>query len=347
MKLAFLVGTRPEIIKMSKLLKLYSSSNYDILLIHSNQHYDYQMDKIFFNEFNIPQPDYFLECKSGSHAEQKANIIVKLEKILIKENVTHLFVHGDTNTTISGAIVSSKLNIKIIHIEAGLRSYDRSMPEEINRVITDHLSFALFAPTKISVNNLRREGITKNVYLVGNTIVDSLSDLISPKLITKKQLIIMTIHRRKNISKLSNIQKYLEILNDICKTKSISLLFPMHPILKNKIAPNNYPNLNFVSPMGYIDFINALSESTLVITDSGGIQEEACILKIPCITIRDNTERPETIELGANKLISLDQSLSFKKTVLKLLSNQNHTHWDHPYGKDVSEKIFKHMTNLL
>ena len=315
MKITSIVGARPQFIKVAPLSRKIRKKHEEIL-IHTGQHYDYEMSKIFFNELGIPEPDYNLEVGSGTHGYQTSEMLKKLEDVLVKEKPDIVLVYGDTNSTLAGALASVKLHIKLGHVEAGLRSYDKNMPEEINRVLTDHISDLLFCPTKTSVENLKKEGITKGVYLVGDVMYDSLiynikiaerkSRILEKLGVNKKDYLLLTIHRTENTDNLENLVK---ILGSVSKIEE-KIVFPIHPRTRNVIEEYRIrigDNIVLIDPLSYLDFIKLERHAKKILTDSGGMQKEAYILKVPCITLRDRTEWIETVEDGWNVLTGRDE----------------------------------------
>lgn len=294
------------------------------ILIHTGQHYDKNMSKIFFDELELPEPDINMGIGSGSHAKQTAQIMMNFEKILLDKQPDWVIVGGDVNSTIACALTAAKMRIKVAHIEAGLRSFDRTMPEEINRILTDHISCLLFTTEPSANNNLRREGIPKDdIYFVGNVMIDTLMRLIpkadNSRILEKydvkhNEYALVTLHRPSNVDDYSNFE---EIIAALCELKKhIPVIFPIHPrtrLQMNKIAfikDNNSENdgLILIEPLGYIDFLALMKNAAIVITDSGGIQEETTFLNIECVTIRENTERPITITKGTNRLVSINRN---------------------------------------
>ena len=365
MKLSIILGTRPEIIKLSPIIRALEKTNVDWHIIHTNQHYSENMDKIFFKELNLPNPKYNLNIGSGTHGEQTGKMLIKIEKVLLKEKPDVVIVQGDTNTVLAGALVASKLKIDIAHVEAGLRSFDRTMPEEINRVLTDHLSSYLFAPTEIAKNNLLREGIDKEkIFVVGNTIVDAtLQNLkIAEKNIDVKDFLngidnnyfLLTLHRAENVDNKNRLKEIIDALFEMIEIYKKPIIFPIHPRTKNRLKEFNLferlksnKNIEIIEPVGYLEFLMLEKNAELILTDSGGVQEEACILKVPCITLRDNTERPETVEVGANILVGSDKNKLIEAVEIMLKRDKN---WINPYGDGKSgERIVKilieRMTN--
>jgi UDP-N-acetylglucosamine 2-epimerase (non-hydrolysing) len=343
LKIALILGTRPEIIKMSPLIWECTSRKLDFFLIHSGQHYSYKLDKIFFEQLKLPHPDYSLEVGSGSPAEQTGSIVARCGEVILKEKPDIALVEGDTNTTLGAALSAVKSNVKIGHIEAGLRSHDRNMPEELNRILVDHCSDYLFAPTKLSRALLLREGIpSEKVFVTGNTIVDAV--LTNIRLAQKekfvlekfdlkyKQYVLVTIHRPENVDSKVRFQSILKALEMISEKLDLTILFPIHPrSTKNiRLFSINVPkSIHVIEPIDYLSFLTLLSAARLVITDSGGIQEEACILRTACVTVRDNTERPETVEVGSNMIAGVkpDKVLSAAKAMLEVRTN-----WRNPFG---------------
>lgn len=309
-KITIIAGARPNFMKIAPIIRAIEKDKdkfFEYRLVHTGQHYDKNMSDIFFEELNIPKPDINLGIGSGSQAKQVAEIMIKLEDYFLNYKPDFVLVVGDVNSTLAASIVASKLGIKLIHVEAGLRSYDRNMPEEINRIITDQLSDFLFISEKSGLQNLKKENIPKEkCFFVGNVMIDSLVSIL-PKL--KKQSIqqksaVVTIHRPSNVDTEKDLMNILNILKEV--SKEYKIIWPIHPRTKKNIEQFNLTehikDFDFREPLGYIDFMNLVYNSSLVVTDSGGIQEETSYLKIPCITLRYNTERPETIINGTNFL---------------------------------------------
>ena len=352
MKIGIILGTRPEIIKMSPIIRYCESNNLDFFVIHSNQHYSENMDKIFFKDLELSDVNYNLNVGSGSHGKQTGEMLEKIESILLKEKPTHIFVQGDTNTVLAGALAASKINIKIIHIEAGLRSYDNDMPEEVNRVITDRISDYLFCPTIKQQEILFKEGISKDkIFVVGNSIVDAIfenkalsekkSSILEKLNLQKNEYILLTMHRPSNVDFKKNIQEIFLALKSIYNKFKIKFIFPIHPRTKKNIEHFGIKIPEFIKiiePVGYLDMIQLMSGSKIIMTDSGGIQEEACILNVPSVTLRENTERPETLDVGASVLVGANTRKIINGFKKMILSDKK---WDNPFGNDVTKKIFK------
>jgi len=320
MKLIGVVGARPNFMKIAPLSKLLENHpKIKFILLHTGQHYDEKMSDLFFKELNIKQPDIQLGVGSNTHARQVADIMVKFEDVCLQEKPDAILVVGDVNSTMACSIVAAKMGIKIIHLEAGLRSFDRSMPEEINRLVTDVLSDYYLTPSIDADENLLREGISAaKIFRVGNIMIDTLLNFLpiakkDSKILTdlgvkEGNYILVTLHRPSNVDDINNLKAILELLDS--KDSHIKIVFPIHPRTRNKITTyqldNLLQNLIVTEPLGYLDFQRLLSGAKLVITDSGGVQEETTALQIPCITMRENTERPITESVGTNVVTGLN-----------------------------------------
>jgi len=355
---AFVVGTRPEIIKMAPIIRECKKQGIADLIIHTGQHYSYEMDKVFFEELKLNDPDYTLGVGSCSDAEQIGKILVGVENVLMKEQPDVVLVEGDTNSVFAGAFAATKLHVEVGHIEAGLRSFDRFMPEEINRILTDHISDFLFAPTAEAKKNLLAEGIPVNkISITGNTIVDAVhqnlqlaqkkESVLNELSIEKGDYFLTTAHRRENVDNKARLSGILKGLTELHYEFGVPIIFPMHPHTKKRIAEFNLAleGITPISPIGFLEFLLLEANAKLVITDSGGVQEEACILGVPCITVRNNTERPETIAVHSNLLVGTqsDQILSGAKAML----NTPHK-WSNPFGNgDAGERIVSVLTDAF
>ncbi|MCP4580339.1 MAG: UDP-N-acetylglucosamine 2-epimerase (non-hydrolyzing) [candidate division Zixibacteria bacterium] len=314
---------------------------FSVKLIHTGQHYDHNLSQLFFDHLKMPKPDIHLGVGSGSHAEQTAKIMVELEKVLLSQKPDLVVVFGDVNSTLAAALNTAKIGIKLAHVEAGLRSFDNTMPEEINRIITDRLSDYLFVSEKSGLNNLAKEGIANNkIFFVGNIMIDALinnleiagkSDILEKLKLKPREYILMTMHRPANVDNEELLAGLLKAIDKISKT--IPVVFPCHPRTANRLeefgllSGLNSQSLRLIDPLGYLDFLHLQAESKFVLTDSGGIQEETTFLKIPCITMRDNTERPITVEIGSNVIAGtkpqriieeIDQILSGKNKICQV-----------------------------
>jgi len=316
MKIASIVGARPNFIKCAPLSRELRKE-FNEVIIHTGQHYDYEMNKVFFEELNIPEPDYHLDVGSGSHGYQTGEMIKRIEEVLLKEEHDLLIVYGDTNSTLAGALAASKLHIKVAHIESGLRSYDKTMPEEINRILTDNCSDVLFCPTETSVENLKREGVTNGVYLTGDVMVDALKEnieiaekkamILDEMGLKPKEYYLATIHRAENTD---DFERLKNIVDAFCEIGN--LVFPCHPRTEKSLKgfglwDRLVENTKVIKPVGYLDMLMLEKNARKVLTDSGGVQKEAYIFKVPCITLRDNTEWVETVEDGWNVLVDADE----------------------------------------
>lgn len=333
MKLIIIAGARPNFMKIAPLMNLLKKdSQIDVYLVHTGQHYDVKMSGLFFDELNIPIPDINLEVGSASQAVQTARIIERFEKVCLEEKPDAILVVGDVTSTLACALVASKLGIKVIHYEAGLRSNDRSMPEEINRLVTDAISDLYFTTSSDACDNLLREGINREkVHIVGNLMIDTLVankdkipfETLSFQLLNRKERIsaenifvkaqygLMTFHRPCNVDNKKTIETLIDIWGDV--SEQVPLIFPIHPRTYKNIQSfglqekiDKYKHLYLIEPLGYLQFMALTQHAMFVLTDSGGIQEETTFLNIPCLTIRPNTERPVTIWEGSNKLVKIN-----------------------------------------
>lgn len=362
LKLILVAGARPNFMKIAPLIKAVRSHNtkknntpkIDALLVHTGQHYDSYMSDIFFKDLGIPEPDINLGVGSGSHAEQTARIMLAFEPVCLKEKPDWVVVVGDVNSTLACSVVASKLGIKVAHVEAGLRSYDRSMPEEINRLVTDALADLLFTPSVDANINLKKEGIpAKNIKLVGNIMIDALlsrlpeaekSRLPRRLHLTPREFIYVTLHRPSNVDRPEILSVIMRKLGKI--SKRIRVIFPVHPRTRKMLGEINfrdesYSQLMLIEPVGYTDSLWLAKYARLVLTDSGGLQEETTYFKTPCLTLRPNTERPITIKLGTNKLTKLDNLESDIEEILsgKIKRGKIPKHWD---GR-TADRIIKHL----
>jgi UDP-N-acetylglucosamine 2-epimerase (non-hydrolysing) len=319
MKVSVVLGTRPEIIKLSPVIRELERLKIDYSLVHTGQHYSYNMDRVFFEQLGLPEAEYYLDVGSGSHGKQTGEMLKRVEEILEKEQPDVVLVEGDTNTVLAGALAAVKLGIKVGHVEAGLRSYDRSMPEEINRVVADHCSDYLFAPTEKSAGILLHEGVPEDwVFMVGNTVVDAVyqnlelaeakSKVLSELGVKHGEFVLATSHRQENVDDKARFSGIIEGLRRVQEVFGVPVVYPVHPRARKQMERFGLESngIRLVEPLDYLAFLRLESCAKLVLTDSGGVQEEACILCVPCVTLRDNTERPETLEVGANLLAGTD-----------------------------------------
>lgn len=325
LKIINIVGARPNFMKIAPIMRAYTHHrDIEPVLVHTGQHYDEKMSDLFFRELEIPQPDINLDVGSASHAVQTAEIMKAFEPVVLEHKPDAVLVVGDVNSTIACGLVTVKLGFKLVHVEAGLRSGDRTMPEEINRILTDSISDLLFCTEQSGVDNLLKEGIPSDkIHFAGNVMIDTLlknakkaedSDILSRFNLEKKNYAVVTLHRPSNVDNPSIFSGILESLNVI--QSDIPVIFPVHPrTLQNikKFSGNNLlekmPDLHLIDPLGYLDFLKLMSNARVVLTDSGGIQEETTILKVPCLTLRENTERPVTTVLGSNCIVGTNPDM--------------------------------------
>ncbi len=356
LRIANIVGARPQFIKVAPVQKVIQEHNHhhpyeqiQEILIHTGQHYDYEMSQVFFEQLGIKKPDYHLGVGSGTHGYQTGEMIKKIEEVLIRESPDIVIVYGDTNSTLAGALAATKLHIPVAHVEAGLRSFNKKMPEEINRVLTDHCSSILFCPTETAVENLKKEGfiniinngklinptfrmhlhqhMTPFVINVGDVMYDAMlmcleiaereSKILKKLNLEPKKYVLSTIHRAENTGTLENLKNIFEALAEI--SKDISVILPIHPRTKKLLSQTNALSLSqtirIIDPVSYFDMLILEKNAYVILTDSGGVQKEAYWLKVPCITLREETEWAETVEIGANTLVG--------SNVGKILENFN------------------------
>ncbi len=321
MKIVTIIGARPQFIKAATVSSSLSKNNVKEVMIHTGQHYDKNMSEIFFQEMNIPEPGYNLGVNSPLHGAMTGRMLEKIEEILLAEKPNVVLVYGDTNSTLAGAMAASKLHIPIAHIEAGLRSFNRKMPEEINRVVTDHLSEALFSPTALGVANLKKEGITKGVYHTGDVMFDAAllfgdiaikkSNQIETLKIDKKNYYLTTVHRAENTDDPQRLKAILTALKEL--NKKTPVIFPLHPRTKKHIQAYQLSkyieSIKTVEPLSYLEMVALEKHAKVIITDSGGVQKEAYFHGVPCVTLRDETEWVETVEAGWNTIAGADSNI--------------------------------------
>jgi len=354
-KIILVVGARPNFMKIAPLMhQLIGDTDIKPVLVHTGQHYDSQMSGRFFEELGIPAPDINLEVGSASHAEQTAKIMIGFEKVCIDENPDFVLVVGDVNSTVACTLVAAKLNIKTIHYEAGLRSHDRTMPEEINRLVTDSITDYFFTTSVDADENLIKEGVDKDkIFMVGNLMIDTLEANLKKAAVSEQKFTllnrsgevdintllktgygVMTFHRPSNVDEKQTLEALVKIWSEI--SEKIPLVFPIHPRTMGNIKKfglmeeMNRPNIYLIDSLGYLEFIHLVSKAKFALTDSGGIQEETTHLNIPCLTVRPNTERPVTIWEGSNKLIAVPEILSETEAIIRGEGKvgQNPKYWD-------------------
>lgn len=361
MKIATILGTRPEIIKMAPILDEISKRDIDQIVLHTGQHYDAEMSDNFFKDLDIRTPDYNIHVGSGTHGKQTGLMMQRIEEVLLEEKPDIVLVQGDTNAVLAGALVASKLHIPIGHVEAGLRSFDMTMPEEVNRRVADVSSLMYFVPTVESAINLLAEGVSrKNLFVTGNTVVDACFrhlELAKEKGISEQSLkelnidemdniLTLTMHRAENVDVKERVVNIIDALKQL---DNMNIIFPIHPRTKNTLEKfglfeelNNLEHVHIIKPLGYLDFLYLTSVSTLILTDSGGLQEEAITLDVPALTLRYNTERPETVTAGGNILVGSDKD-AILENARKILDDEEFANKMrnavNPYGQGESAKL--------
>ena len=325
-KLLHVVGARPNFMKVAPVWQaVKEQTKSQQMLIHTGQHYDVKMSDVFFTDLGLPAPDHNLGVGSDSHARQTAAVMVAFEEVVLETQPDLVLVYGDVNSTVAAALVCAKLNLPVGHVEAGLRSFDRTMPEEINRLLTDQIADLLFTPSPDADENLLREGVAQHkIHRVGNIMIDSLvrvlpvahrSSVLSDLELQPNHYAVLTMHRPSNVDDDTMLLAWLRTLRNL--SHRLPIIFPVHPRTRERIETLDFDtdagNLQFVEPLGYLDFLCLQSQARIVLTDSGGIQEETAYLGIPCLTLRENTERPITVDMGTNTLIGQDVELLAEK----------------------------------
>jgi len=360
MKLIHVIGARPNFMKAAPVWSAINRmTDFEQLLVHTGQHYDKLMSDIFFNELQMPVPDYNLNIGSDTHARQTAAIMIKFEELVSNLKPDLVLVYGDINSTVAAAMVCAKTQIPFSHVEAGLRSFDLRMPEEINRLITDRLAEILFTPSKDGDDNLINEGTPKSkIHFVGNVMIDTLVKLLPKadkpdKFRDLNQYVLVTLHRPSNVDNIKNLKNILNNLLEV--SLSIPVIFPIHPRTKQVLIDNNLnydssSNFSLIEPLGYLNFLGLMKNASAVITDSGGIQEETTYLGVPCITVRENTERPITISLGTNQLIGKDYH-KLPNLVSTTISGRKKTNtipplWDGKASERIAKILITYDKNL-
>ncbi len=362
-KILLVAGARPNFMKIAPLHNaLVKSNKYKSIILHTGQHYDAKMSKVFFDDLGLPEPDIYLGIGSGSHAEQTAKVMIDFEKVLQKEIPDMVVVVGDVNSTLACSIVAAKLLVPVAHVESGLRSGDREMPEEINRIVTDSISDLLFVSEPSGMHNLVAEGKPdERMFFVGNIMIDSLvnhiqkaneSDILEKVGLEPQKYTLITLHRPSNVDGKENLQKALRIFKQITLVSTV--VFPVHPRTRKRFEDfglmdeiNANKKIMLLDPQGYIEFLKLMKDAALVLTDSGGIQEETTVLGVPCLTMRENTERPVTITVGTNQLVGTEES-EVKAKAMEVLSGTTKTgkipeKWD---GK-TAERIVECFDNVF
>ncbi len=352
MNIFHIVGARPNFMKVAPVLgALQGRENVVQTLIHTGQHYDVNMSEVFFSQLGIPAPDVNLAVGSGSHAQQTAEIMIRLEPVIIERRPDIVLVYGDVNSTVATVLVCAKLGVRVGHVEAGLRSFDRTMPEEINRLVTDQLADLLFTPSEDGDENLRREGIpAERIFLVGNVMIDSLVRLLPVARKSNRnglpdRYALVTLHRPANVDDSVRLKGILESLLEV--NRDLAVVFPTHPRTRKRIDDFgfNAEQLRLLDPCPYVDFLGLQSRATVVITDSGGIQEETTYLGVPCLTVRENTERPITVSMGTNVLVGRDPE-KLRTELARVLSGKTKKGtipplWDGHAGERIADALMR------
>jgi UDP-N-acetylglucosamine 2-epimerase (non-hydrolysing) len=355
-KIAIVLGTRPEIIKMSPVIRECRRRDLDFLMIHTEQHHKYEMDRVFFEDLELPEPQFRLGIGQGAHGAQTGRLLTGIEEVLLAQKPDAVLVQGDTNTVLAGALAAAKLHLTVGHVEAGLRSYDRRMPEELNRILADHAADLLFAPTGQARDILLAEGIDSGkVHVTGNTIVDAVhqnlaiarsrSEPLSEHGLKSGSYIVVTAHRPENVDHAERLELLLKAVALVRRETELEVIYPLHPRTESKLRQFGLQvpkELRILKPLGFLDFLQLEAQAALILTDSGGMQEEACILQVPCVTLRENTERPETVEAGANVVAGI-QPGQVLRSVRKMLGTDGS--WSNPFGDGHSgERIIDIVT---
>lgn len=359
MNLLHVVGARPNFMKAAPVIAALSGcADVRQILVHTGQHYDPDMSDIFFRQLGLPYPDINLEVGSGSHAQQTAQIISRLEPVILEYCPDWVLVYGDVNSTVAAALVCAKLLVRVTHVEAGLRSFDRTMPEEINRVLTDQIANLLFTPSEDADRNLLREGVpSEKIHRVGNVMIDTLVRLLPQaednpilaklKLNSDRPYVLVTLHRPSNVDDSLMLASIMRTLSEI--SQDLPVIFPVHPRTRQRLKKlrlsETSSNLYLTEPVGYLDFLALQKHATVVVTDSGGVQEETTFLGIPCLTVRTNTERPITVEMGTNTLVGQDMELLRHEVARVLSGNAKKGQVPPLWDGHAAERIAKILTS--
>ncbi len=349
-RIVTIIGTRPEIIKMAPVVKALDALDHEHVLVHSGQHYDLMMDRIFFRDMELREPDHRFELKEQPPHLQVATTMRQVAAVAKLADL--VIIHGDTNTTVAGALLASKLDRPLAHVEAGIRSFDKAMPEEINRIVADQLSNLLFAPTPTSRANLQRENVTDGVHVVGNSVIDALLQNLpiaerGSKVLSRLGLhpggyMLLTFHRSENVDSKERLSRALVAFERAADEAEMPILFPIHPRTAKRLKEfglekraDEQTSLRRIEPTGYLDMLILERNAALVLTDSGGLQEESCFFRVPCVTLRENTERPETLEIGSNVLAGTDPERVRDAVRRQLDAGRT---WPNPYGDGTTGK---------
>jgi UDP-N-acetylglucosamine 2-epimerase (non-hydrolysing) len=343
-RIVTIIGTRPEIIKMAPVVKALDGLDHEHVLVHSGQHYDLVMDRIFFRDMHLREPDHQFELKEQPPHLQVATTMRQVAGVT--EEADLVIVHGDTNTTVAGALLAKKQGRALAHVEAGIRSFDKTMPEEMNRIVADHLADLLFAPTPTSALNLRQENVTRGVHTVGNSVIDALiqnlpdaeakSDILSRVGLASRGYLLLTFHRAENVDSTDSLARALDAFEAAADEAGLPIVFPIHPRTTKRLREfgletraKGLSALHRIEPTGYLDMLVLEKEAAVVLTDSGGLQEESCFFHVPCVTLRESTERPETLAIGSNVLAGTDPK-RVRAAVRRQLDAKRD--WPNPYG---------------
>lgn len=359
-RIATIVGTRPEIIKMAPVVEALDRLDHEHILVHSGQHYDLMMDAVFFRDLRLRDPDHRFELRAKPPHLQVATTMRQVAPAVRGADL--VVVHGDTNTTLAGALLGNKLGIPVAHVEAGIRSFDKAMPEEVNRILTDAVSALLFAPTEIAADNLAAENIRSGVHVVGNSIIDAIrrhlpraearSRVLETLGLTRGRYAVLSFHRAENVDDRRRLGRVLRTIGAIARRHGLDIVFPVHPRTRKRAGAAGLesllattPGLMAVEPTGYLDMLILERNARLVLTDSGGLQEESCFFHVPCVTLRENTERPETLAIDANVLAG-----THPRRILRAVERQLAVprRWPNPYGSGMTgAKIASHVRRFL
>ena len=356
-RIVTIIGTRPEIIKMAPVVRALDALPHEHVLIHSGQHYDLLMDRVFFQDMRVREADHRFELRDREPHLQIATTMRQVGPVVADADL--VIIHGDTNTTVAGALLANKLGRRLAHVEAGIRSFDKTMPEEVNRTVADHLSQWLFAPTEISRANLKREGLAAGVHVVGNSVIDALrenlesagrtSRILDTLDLAPKEYLLLTFHRAENVDSPARLAQALDAFDAAAQESGLPIVFPIHPRTAKNLAQFGLQKraasllaLRMIEPTGYLDMLLLEKNAALVLTDSGGLQEESCYLHVPCVTLRENTERPETLDIGANVLAGTDP-----ERVRAAVRRQRAaaTTWPNPFGDGTTAAQIAHLVD--
>ena len=358
-RIVTIIGTRPEIIKMAPVVKALDALDHEHLLVHSGQHYDLLMDRVFFKDMALRDPDRQFELREQPPHLQIATTMRQIADAATDADL--VIVHGDTNTTLAGALLANKLGRPLAHAEAGIRSFDRTMPEENNRIIADQLADLKFAPTPIARENLARENVREGVHVVGNSVIDALeqnietaerkASILKRLGLHPRKFILLTFHRAENVDRKDRLAAAIDAFGRVTKATGLEIVFPIHPRTARQLKAHDLEtraaaihDLRRIEPTGYLDLLVLEKHAALVMTDSGGLQEESCFLQVPCVTLRENTERPETLEIGHNVLAGTDPARIEEAVRRQLASKRS---WPNPYGDGTTGKRIAELVDAF